>query len=233
MKFRALRTVVSIAMALVSIGGLTEVSAGDSNQAQSAINEIWQRAQAITLPEVNLKEATLSQLVGFLSKETEKFSPDNKEIRFFIDFSRPTLSIPVSADPDVRQHIQKLYDRACQCDPQTNRTVAVSLRNVPLIDCIRYVAALFDMQMHVRSNGIELGCPRFVARVYKLRPEFFDKKDASALPEIFFEPGPFRTPPRSEVLSNRNLLLIVNTEEMTEVFEKVSNFSKYVDSRME
>jgi hypothetical protein len=223
MKFRVLRNGICIAMVLVSVGGLTGALADDSNQTQRAINEIWQRAQAITLPEVNSTNATLSEILGSLSTETAKISPDNKRIQFFVDASTPPLVIPTNADTEIREHMEEQYSRVQHCGSQPNRTATLSLRNVPLIDCVRYVAALFDLKMRVTQDGIELRCPRYVARIYKIRPELVDENSTNQEAEIrnvFMSPA-------LQLLPKRKLLIVVEDEETIDVLEK------FVESQME
>ncbi len=210
-------------MVVVSVSGLTEASADDSNQTQRAINGIWQRAQAITLPEVNYTNATLSEILGFLSIKTTKLSPDEKGIQFFVDASTPALAIPTNVDAEVREHMEEQYGRVQQCGSQTDRTATLSLRNVPLIDCVRYVAALFNLKMHVTQDGIELRCPRYVARVYKIRPELVDENSTNQEEEIR---NVFTSPPW-ELLPKRKLLIVVEDEERIDVLEK------FVESQME
>jgi len=201
-----------------------------SNQIQMAIGDISRRTRQIMIPKVELKDATLNQAVDFLSTQSAKQSPDGDAIRFSINLDAAPLIMPSNIDGEIRERIQNLYQRVPRCDPQTNRTVTVSLRNVPLLDAVRYLSSLFLLKTHLRPDGVEVGCPRIEAKVYEVRPELFDRTTNGKATKYLSETGKFIYP--SEILTNRMLLIQLGDEDELDEIKDDSPISKYLKSEI-
>ncbi len=92
--------------------------------------ELEKELKTIILPEVNFREAAVADVIAYLRAESKKYTKDKNEINF-------VLILPEGKTP----------------------TVTLSLRNIPMIEVLRYLTVLTGLQCQVDPHAVVLSPP--------------------------------------------------------------------------
>lgn len=114
----------------VSATVITDPMAVDAKQAPVQVQGAAEQAAAsIIIPKLEFREAPLEEAVAFLRKKSRELSPDGREINI-------VLKLPKGGDEG---------------------RITVSLTNIPLIEAVRYVASLGNLNLHIQPDALVLG----------------------------------------------------------------------------
>ena len=86
-------------------------------------------ATSIIIPKMEFREATIEEAVTFLRKKSRELSPDKREVNI-------VLKLPKGGD---------------------EARITLALTNIPLIEAVRFVASLGNLNLHVQPNALVLG----------------------------------------------------------------------------
>jgi len=101
-----------------------------NNPSAESKKELEKELSAIVLPEVEFREATVSDVIAFLRQESKKYTKDKAEINFVI-------VLPEGKEP----------------------TVTLSLRKIPLMEVLRYITVLTGLQCQVDPHAVVISPP--------------------------------------------------------------------------
>jgi len=87
-----------------------------------------EKAGKIIIPQVSFQEASLNEVVGFLVKKSRELDPD-------------------------KQGVNIILQDAPRGQPAT---ITLNLRNVPLLQAVKYIAAIVGMKMVGEPNSLRL-----------------------------------------------------------------------------
>lgn len=202
----------------------------DTNSVAASETETRKRLESIIIPAVKFDGATLSEVVDFLRKEAAKNSPDGKGVQVEIDLrpSKLELKIPSGIDDELRREILRLDERVrpLQSAETTNTVtyppITLNVRDIPLYDALQLVTDLSGVRFVVRTNNVLIGrvYGEQEVRVYKLPQKLFDElKEQSH--KCFVEPGHQPVHPSMSFIPNHRMLIVINTLENLDIFEKV------------
>lgn len=221
--------------------------------------EIQKKLNEIIIPEINFREAVISDVITFLSDESRRLDkPTGVGVNIVLGAVAPAPA-PAPA-PGVEGE-----PAAPAVDLTGVRKITLSLRNVPLIDALRYVTQLAGMKFRVEPSAVlvlPLDAPEgeMITRSYPVNPGAF--KIVLAVPtaetrpaateeyralgvgpvgvatadvkQLFTDAGvPF--PPGSSLVYNErtSTIIIRNTPENLEIFERVLAAYQFVPSQVE
>lgn len=92
--------------------------------------ELKRKLDSIILPEVEFREAAITDVVAFLRQESKKYTKDKTEINF-------VLMAPAGKAP----------------------TVTMSLKKIPLMEVLRYITVVTGLQYQVDPHAVVISPP--------------------------------------------------------------------------
>ncbi len=92
------------------------------------------KARSLIFPEIDTREASLTDLLSFLSKESKRLDPEKTGINIVSTVST-------------------------ECPQHRDLTMTISLRNIPLLQALEYIAQLNDLKLYVDNHAIVLYRP--------------------------------------------------------------------------
>jgi general secretion pathway protein D len=112
--------------------------------------EITKKLNDIIIPEINYREAVVSDVITFLSEESRRLDPDKQGVNIVLSsgISAPTTPPPSTPAPSAEGQ------PPTPAEGVEGRKITLSLRNVPLIDALRYVTTLADLKYRVDSSAV-------------------------------------------------------------------------------
>ena len=144
-----------------------EVQAPTPDKDTSVINRDAQRQQGIMrklndiiIPEINYREAVVSDVITFLSDESRRLDPEHVGVNIVLGGGIATASGPTpAAAPAATPAAPAAPGAAPEATPAggndvEGRKITLSLRNVPLIDALKYVTTLADLKYRVEPSAV-------------------------------------------------------------------------------
>ncbi|HUI07607.1 MAG TPA: tetratricopeptide repeat protein [Verrucomicrobiae bacterium] len=115
--------------------------------------EILKKLNDIIIPEINYREAVVSDVITFLSEESRRLDPDKAGVNIVLGsgVSEPTAAAPAAPAPGGATEGQPA---AAAGEGAEGRKITLSLRNVPLVDALKYVTTLADLKYRVESSAV-------------------------------------------------------------------------------
>jgi general secretion pathway protein D len=101
-----------------------------------------EKLNKITFPEINFREAVISDVVNFLSTKSRELDPDKVGINIVLGAGVPAGPAPAPGDA------------APPAAPGNARPITLSLRNVPMVEVLKYVCSLANLKYRVESNAV-------------------------------------------------------------------------------
>ncbi|MGD0651126.1 MAG: tetratricopeptide repeat protein [Verrucomicrobiia bacterium] len=146
--------------------------------------QITKKLDEIIFPEISFREAVISDVVNFLSDESRKLDPEKVGVSIVLQAGiggapAPTPS-PVSTPAPV--------ESAPGVTPVTPTTpvatagrpggITLNLRNVPMIDALRYVTTMANLKYRIESSAVlvlpvDAPEPQMETRSYHVNPGVF------------------------------------------------------------
>jgi general secretion pathway protein D len=150
--------------------------------------EITKKLNDIIIPEINYREAVVSDVITFLSDESRRLDPAKIGVNIVLSSGVAAPSVtatPVPAAPTppgppgaAAEAAAAAQAAAGGTEGLEGRKITLSLRNVPLIDALKYVTTLADLKFRVESSAV-IVLPKdaptgdFVTRSYPVNPGAF------------------------------------------------------------
>ena len=139
--------------------------------------EIMKKLNEIIFPEINFREAVISDVVNFLSEESRKLDPEKAGVNIVLGAGvAPSAApeAPTAVSPDNTQ----AGGAAPAPAPEGGRKITLNLRNVPMIDALRYITSLANLKFRVESSAVlilplEAPDEQMVTRSYPVSPGAF------------------------------------------------------------
>ncbi|HTS18388.1 MAG TPA: hypothetical protein VMP11_12505 [Verrucomicrobiae bacterium] len=242
---------------------------------------IVKKLNDIIIPEVNYREAVVSDVITFLSDESRTLDPDKVGVNIVLSSGvgaaapKPPTSPgapPAPAAPGGAEATPTPAPAAAEGAETFGQKITLSLRNVPLIDALKYVTTLAGLKYRVEPSAViilPLDAPEgeLITRSYPVTPGVFQVPGGNALAaaaaanqtpqgavgayraigganpvvaqtndvqDAFRSAGvPF--PPGSSLVYNprTSTIIIRNTPENLEIFERVLAAYNFVPSQIE
>ncbi len=243
---------------------------------------IIKKLNEIVIPEVNYREAVVSNVITFLSDESRTLDPEKVGVNIVLSSgiagppSTKTGPTPRTAAPTAPGAEATAAEAPTGETPESfGQKITLSLRNVPLIDALKYVTTLAGLKYRIESSAVlilplDAAEGEMVTRSYPVTPGVFKGPStgtgvgvgtANATPtgavgsyraigsgtaptaavvasnevqNTFRNAGvPF--PPGSSLVYNdrTSTIIIRNTPENLEVFERVLSAYNFIPSQIE
>jgi general secretion pathway protein D len=143
---------------------------------------IVRKLNEIVVPEINYREAVVSDVITFLSDESRRLDPDKVGVNIVLGGgiaaprgpAVPPTAPPVAPGtaPDTGQ------PGAGNAGEIEGRKITLSLRNVPLIEALKYVTTLANLKYRIESSAVivlPIDAPSgdMVTRIYPVNPGAF------------------------------------------------------------
>lgn len=121
---------------------------------QAALTE---KLNKIVIPEVNYREAVVSDVITFLSEESRRLDPEKAGVNIVLSagVAAPS-STPTAAPtpPAAGGAAEAPTGTAPGGEGLEGRKITLSLRNVPLIDALKYVTTLADLKYRIEPSAV-------------------------------------------------------------------------------
>jgi len=162
---------------------LPEKTAAQPVPAVSAEREkIERKLQSIRFPEINFREAAVSDIVKFLSDESRKLDPTGEGVNIVLG---PGAAGEVAPQPSPAPPPAPTPEGAAPAPapapapmPSATgpRTITLSLRNVPMDQALKYITSLANLKYQVESSAVVLlpadaAVGGMVTRSYNVSPD--------------------------------------------------------------
>ena len=248
--------------------------------------DILKKLNEIIIPEINYREAVVSDVITFLSEESRRLDPEKVGVNIVLSSGggAPPILAGAAAPAGRRREgfvgapapVAAAAPAAAAGDIAAiaGRQITLSLRNVPLIEALKYVTTLANLKYRIEPSAViilPLDAPEgdFITRSYPVNPGAFRTTlaapgaaaggagaaaqggaatgggyralGAGALTttmadvrQLFTDAGvPF--PPGSSLVYNErtSTIIIRNTPENVEIFERVLSAYNFVPSQIE
>ncbi len=144
---------------------------------------ILKKLNEIIVPEINYREAVVSDVITFLSDESRRLDPEKVGVNIVLGGGIVTPGAPAAA-PAPAPAAPGAAPEAAQPAGAGNageiegRKITLSLRNVPLIDALKYVTTLANLKYRVEPSAvivlpIDAAPGDLVTRSYSVEPGAF------------------------------------------------------------
>jgi general secretion pathway protein D len=243
---------------------------------------ILKKLNEIIIPEVNYREAVVSDVITFLSEESRTLDPEKMGVNIVLSSGigvptlKPTTPAAPTAPPTTTgaeaTPTTPVGAATAETGESFGQKVTLSLRNVPLIDALKYVTTLAGLKYRIEPSAVivlPLDAPEgeMVTRSYPVSPGVFKVPGGNALAsastataspqgavgayrsiggenpvvaETNDVEGVFRSagvpfPPGSSLVFNArtSTIIIRNTPENLEIFERVLSAYNFIPSQIE
>ena len=170
---------------------------GPGIQAAPAVSQaqIVKKLNEIVFPEINFREAVISDVVTFLSEQSRKLDRDKVGVNIVLGGA--LLAAPQTAPGAAPA--SSLTPEGTTPPPSTPTTpgaaeathlITLNLRNVPMIDALGYITTLANLKYRVESSAVvilplDAPEPGMTTRMYHLNPGVF----GDFVEPINFSPG--------------------------------------------
>ena len=141
--------------------------------------KILEKLNTIIIPEVNYREAVVSDVITFLSDESRRLDPEKNGVNIVLGagVTAPAAPGAPTAPPPApgASAVAPTESGAGTAGEIEGRKITLSLRNVPLIDALKYVTQLADLKYRIQSSAVIIlpsSAPEgeMVTRVYAVNP---------------------------------------------------------------
>ncbi len=138
--------------------------------------EIMRKLNEIIFPEINFREAVISDVVNFLSEQSRKLDPEKTGVNIVLGAGVAEASSP-EAPPAATEPGQPAAATP-PASPEGGRKITLNLRNVPMIDALRYITSLANLKFRMESSAVlilplEAPDEQMVTRSYPVSPGAF------------------------------------------------------------
>ncbi len=143
---------------------------------------IVKKLNEIIVPEINYREAVVSDVITFLSDESRRLDPDKVGVNIVLGGGIATSTGPATppvAPPAAPGAAPEAGGPGGGTAGEVEgRKITLSLRNVPLIEALKYVTTLANMKYRVESSAvivlpIDAPSGEMVTRIYPVNPGAF------------------------------------------------------------
>jgi general secretion pathway protein D len=145
---------------------------------------IAKKLNEIIIPEVNYREAVVSDVITFLSDESRTLDPEKVGVNFVLSSGIATPPVPKAAPAPAAAPAAPGPEAAAPAAPTAEASesfgqkITLSLRNVPLIDALKYVTTLAGLKYRIEPSAViilPLDAPEgeMVTRSYPVTPGVF------------------------------------------------------------
>ena len=144
---------------------------------------ILRKLNEIIVPEINYREAVVSDVITFLSDESRRLDPEKIGVNIVLGggIAAPSgPAVPPAAPPPAPGAAPETGTApgAGNAGEVEGRKITLSLRNVPLIEALKYVTTLANLKYRVESSAVivlPIDAPSgdMVTRIYPVNPGAF------------------------------------------------------------
>jgi general secretion pathway protein D len=238
--------------------------------------KIIEKLNKIIIPEINYREAVVSDVITFLSEESRRLDvPDHVGVNIVLSSgiaapapaAATAATPPAPATPTAEPGAAPTAPTAGAAE-SSERKITLSLRSVPLIDALKFVTTLANLKFRVESSAvivlpIDAPAGDLVTRTYPVSPGAFKTVISSGgtattsssgrgqgqfvqlgtqnittsigdVKALFTEAGvPFPTGSSLVYNERTSTIIIRNTPENIEIFERVLSGYNLVPSQIE
>ena len=144
---------------------------------------ILRKLNEIVVPEINYREAVVSDVITFLSDESRRLDPEKVGVNIVLGGgiaapAGPAVTPAAPPPPPGATAEPGAAGGAAAAGEVEGRKITLSLRNVPLIDALKYVTTLANLKYRVESSAVivlPIDAPSgdMVTRTYPVNPGAF------------------------------------------------------------
>lgn len=188
----------------------------------------------LVLSEINLREATLSNVLEYVRERVK--NEHGVELEIIVDLKPPSVEVsePSGMDDEEQRVMRQLETEVrnrrakslAAAKPSSDRKLTLSLRNIPVCDALAYITQVSGVGLTCMRRGhpSTLGRPsiQMVGRVYKIRPEGWKElerilkserqRQEAAENGVFFDFAEMSTPYAYSLLPERRLVLAIDSD---------------------
>lgn len=146
----------------------------------AAKEKIEHKLRSIKFPEISFREAAISDVVEFLSKESAKLDPDKEGVNIVLGPGLAgSATAPAPAPAPAPAGVEGVAPApAAPAVPAAagGKTITLSLRNVPMDQALKYVTSLAGLKYRLESSAVVL-LPadavegELISRPFKVSPD--------------------------------------------------------------
>ena len=154
-----------------------EAETSSTRLQSSSLNQtILKKLNEIKFPEIKFRDAALADVVTWLSEESRKLDePTHEGVNIILG---PGVSSAESAPAPVGEGAAPAPAASAAATP--GRSITISMRNIPMIDALKYITPLAQLKYRIESSAVLLLPPdapeqQLVTRPYPVTPGVFSK----------------------------------------------------------
>ncbi|MBI2438702.1 MAG: tetratricopeptide repeat protein [Lentisphaerae bacterium] len=217
---------------------------------------LLEKLNSIQIPKLEFRQANIVDVIKYLDEVSlvndKESPPGEKGVNFILHLKRPGAAEAAPSAPVAPAEGELLGEEAAVAAPMptTLPTVTLSLRNIVLMDAIKYITEVTGLKYRIEENVViitpsDVVTEALITRTYKVQPSIAEtiigaaEGAAQATPEFG---GPAPTVERGDVKKffvdagvpfpqdtsivykpSLNLLIVKNTAENLENFERILN----------
>ncbi|MBI2440130.1 MAG: tetratricopeptide repeat protein [Lentisphaerae bacterium] len=222
---------------------------------------LLEKLNAIQIPKLEFRQANIVDVIKYLDEVSvandKESAPGEKGVNFILHLKRPDAAEVAPTQPVEGELVG---EEATVTPPPTSLpTVTLSLRNIVLMDAIKYITEVTGLKYRIEENVViitpaDMITEALITRTYKVQPAIADMiigaaETAGGVTELG---GPAPTVERGDVKKffidagvpfpdstsivykpSLNLLIVKNTAENLENFERILNSLNVVPVQVE
>ncbi len=127
---------------------------GSITAVPSEIARIQEKLNTIKIPEINFREAAITDVVTFLSDESRKLDPEGKGVNIVLGQGVLDSTGGAAPAPAPVPGGEGLPPMPLPSGAADGKRVTVSLRDIPLVEALKYVTSLVNLKYRIDSNAV-------------------------------------------------------------------------------
>jgi general secretion pathway protein D len=140
----------------------------------SNVANVFEKLERIVIPELNFTDVDVADAVRFLVEQSKALDPERKGVNFVLKVhSTAPPAPPTPATPGAPAPPQQA--------PTVQRTFSLNLRQVPLLEVLRFITNLTNLQFKVEEHAVYIfpsteTSDVLVVRSFSVPPNFFSSR---------------------------------------------------------
>lgn len=114
--------------------------------------EIMKKLNTIIIPEINFRDAVITDVIKFLSDESRRLDPDKVGVNIVLRLGGE--SAPAAAHAPAGAEAPAPETAPAPTEATGVRRISLALRNIPMIDALNYVTSAAGLKYRVESSAV-------------------------------------------------------------------------------
>jgi general secretion pathway protein D len=114
--------------------------------------DLTKKLNSIIIPDINFRDAVITDVVGFLSAESRRLDPDRVGVNIVLQLGE-SAPAPAAPMPGTEGTPEAAPESSAMGGPEV-RKVTLSLQKIPLIEALKYVTQVAGLKFRIEPSAV-------------------------------------------------------------------------------